>query len=310
MVDRLSAVDCRSCTSRPTTPDAPSGGGPPQPCRLSGAVRPNLRYERLVALVEERSCRRARDKTPPSSGFRSGWPTGLGRTIRTSNPPSAITYPPGCPIPGTASSCANSFCARIQSRPLSRHRPLWELPIEGPRGPAVAIAPRTTTDRGTVSRDRPGARCSRRRPQCCASRGSCGIPRPVAEPEASWCSMRCLDRCAARARLADIVTLGRARRPPHRRPALRGPAAFCRGAAGPVSGPVRHRLQCVPVSAPVRTRTTCALSELRRMPLGQDVSVNDVGLTACGHPVPARYLAALRGEPVEHTTTPAASGSP
>lgn len=95
-------------------------------------------YERLVQLVEERI------SLVPRYRQKISWVPGhLANPVWVDDPDFDVTYHvrrSGLPRPGTDAQLFE-FCARVQSRQLDRHRPLWEMYlIEGLAGGRVAIA--------------------------------------------------------------------------------------------------------------------------------------------------------------------------
>jgi WS/DGAT/MGAT family acyltransferase len=98
-------------------------------------------YEGLVQLVEERI------SLVPRYRQKISWVPGhLANPLWVDDPDFDVTYHvrrSGLPRPGTDSQLFE-FCARVQSRPLDRHRPLWEMYlIEGLADGRVAIATKT-----------------------------------------------------------------------------------------------------------------------------------------------------------------------
>ncbi len=95
-------------------------------------------YERLVRLVEERI------SMVPRYRQKLAWVPGhLANPVWVDDPEFDVTYHvrrSGLPRPGTDTQLFE-FCARVQSRQLDRHRPLWEMYlIEGLAGGRIAIA--------------------------------------------------------------------------------------------------------------------------------------------------------------------------
>jgi diacylglycerol O-acyltransferase len=98
-------------------------------------------YERLVRLVEERI------SMVPRYRQKVAWVPGhLANPVWVDDPEFDVTYHvrrSGLPRPGTDAQLFE-FCARVQSRQLDRHRPLWEMYlIDGLSGGRVAIATKT-----------------------------------------------------------------------------------------------------------------------------------------------------------------------
>jgi diacylglycerol O-acyltransferase / wax synthase len=136
MTDRLSALDVSFLYIEGRTTPMHVGGlavfQPPQE---------GLDYERLVALIEERI------SLVPRYRQKIAWVPGhLAKPVWVDDPAFDITYHvrrSGLPRPGSDAQL-REFCARIQSRSLDRHRPLWEMYlIEGLAGGRIAIATKT-----------------------------------------------------------------------------------------------------------------------------------------------------------------------
>jgi diacylglycerol O-acyltransferase len=135
MVDRLSAVDVSFLYLE----------GPTTPMHLGNlavfAAGGDLTYERLVALVEERIAHVPRYRQKVS------WVPGrLANPVWVDDRDFDVAYHvrrSGLPRPGSPDQL-REFCARIQSRPLDRRRPLWEMYlIEGLADGRVAVATKT-----------------------------------------------------------------------------------------------------------------------------------------------------------------------
>ncbi len=136
VVDRLSAVDVSFLYLE--GPTAPMHLGSLATFAAPPDAADRLTYERLVALVE------ARISQVPRYRQKVVWVPGrLANPVWADDPDFDVSYHvrrSGLARPGTDEQL-REFCARIQSRPLDRRRPLWEMYlIEGLAGDRVAIA--------------------------------------------------------------------------------------------------------------------------------------------------------------------------
>jgi diacylglycerol O-acyltransferase len=139
MTDRLSSLDVSFLyLEGRTTPMHVGGLAVFQP--LAGTDG-DFDYERLVGLLEQRIALvpRYRQKVRFVPGH-------LANPVWVDDPEFDITYHvrrSALPKPGSDEQL-REFCARIQSRPLDRHRPLWEMYlVEGLADGRVAIITKT-----------------------------------------------------------------------------------------------------------------------------------------------------------------------
>ncbi len=138
MTDRLSALDVSFLyLEGRNTPMHVGGVGIFQP---PGSAEP-FDYDRLVTLLEQRIALvpRYRQKVRFVPGH-------LANPVWIDDPAFDITYHvrrSALPRPGSDEQLWE-FCARIQSRPLDRHRPLWEIYlVEGLANGRIAIVTKT-----------------------------------------------------------------------------------------------------------------------------------------------------------------------
>ncbi len=136
MTDRLSALDVSFLYLEGRTTPMHVGG-----LAIFEPPPGGLDYERLVALIEQRIA------LVPRYRQKIAWvPAHLANPVWVDDPDFDVTYHvrrSGLPRPGSDEQL-REFCARIQSRPLDRHRPLWEMYlIEGLSGGRIAIATKT-----------------------------------------------------------------------------------------------------------------------------------------------------------------------
>ncbi len=123
MTDRLSSLDVSFLyLEGRTTPMHVGGLLVLQPPSADG--HRTFDYERLVALIEERIALvpRYRQKIRTVPGH-------LANPVWVDDPEFDISFHvrrSALPKPGSDEQL-REFCARIQSRPLDRHRPLWEI---------------------------------------------------------------------------------------------------------------------------------------------------------------------------------------
>ena len=141
MSERLSSLDVSFLYLEGRTTPMHVGGlaifQPPEP---SDSADP-FDYDRLVSLIEERIALvpRYRQKIRAVPGH-------LANPVWVDDPAFDVTYHvrrSALPKPGSDEQL-REFCGRIQSRPLDRSRPLWELYlVEGVAGGRIAIITKT-----------------------------------------------------------------------------------------------------------------------------------------------------------------------
>ena len=145
MADRLSPLDVSFLyLEGPTTPMHVGGVCVFQP------PQGGFDYDRLVGLIEERISLVPRYRQKVRT-----MPAHLGNPVWVDDAEFDMSYHvrrAALPKPGGESQL-KEFVARIQSRPLDRNRPLWEIYLsEGLESGRVGIATKTHSSGGTPSR--------------------------------------------------------------------------------------------------------------------------------------------------------------
>jgi diacylglycerol O-acyltransferase / wax synthase len=143
VADRLSSLDVSFLYMEGRTTPMHVGGLLvfENPHRRNGQLAASFDYDRLVRLIEERIALvpRYRQKIRTVPGH-------LAYPVWIDDPEFDITFHvrrSALPKPGSDEQL-REFCARIQSRPLDRHRPLWEIYlVEGLRDDRIAIITKT-----------------------------------------------------------------------------------------------------------------------------------------------------------------------
>jgi diacylglycerol O-acyltransferase len=294
MVDRLSAVDVSFLyLEGPTTPMHLGN------LAVFGPPSAELSYERLVTLVEERIA------AVPRYRQHVVWVPGrLANPVWVDDPDFDVSYHvrrSGLPKPGTDAQL-REFCARIQSRPLDRRRPLWEMYlIEGLCGGRVAIATKThyaiVDGIGAIDLEQVLLEPA---PADGETREQLWMPGPAPTP-----AELVLDAVGEIVRrptaVIDIVRL--AARDVR---STVGRAATAAGGLLSAAQIVSSRPRPSPLQARAGERRRFAtvrapLRDFRRIHSDQGVSVNDVVLAVVAGALRGWLL--LRGEPVHQTTT-------
>jgi WS/DGAT/MGAT family acyltransferase len=266
---------------------------------IFGPPARQLTYESLVNLIEQRI-----NLAPRYRQKIVGVPGRLANPVWVDDPDFDVAYHvrrSGLPRPGTDEQL-REFCARIQSRPLDRRRPLWEMYlIEGLADDRVAVATKThyalvdgvsAIDLEQVLLDaKPGG------PDPVAP---LWMPRPA--PTSGELVIDAVAEIVRRpSAVLDAVRLGL------------GDARVVARQAGSVLGGTLSAVRLVtarPHRSPLNVRVAerrrfatvaTSLADLREIHRDQGVSVNDVVLATVAGALRAWLL--LRGEAVQQTTT-------
>ena len=293
MADRLSAVDVSFLyLERPTTPMHLGN------LAIFGPNAGELTYERLVALVEERIA-----QVPRYRQIVTWVPGHLANPVWADDSDFDVGYHvrrSALPRPGSDEQL-REFCARIQSRPLDRRRPLWEMYlVEGLAGGRVAIATKThyAIVDGIAAIDLEQVLLDAA-PQRARPREILWMPRPT--PGATELVLDAVGELARRPTAAlDVAGLAMrdARRTAGR--ALAAASGVLAALPGAASRPRPSPLQ---VRSGERRRFATVradLADLRRIHADQAVTVNDVVLAVVAGAL--RDWLLRRGEAVQLTT--------